>query len=409
MASARHPGGAAVRHPPHKDSAASSAYDAEGVVQTRRARHQGRVARPRRDHRRLPVRVHGPRPLRRGAGRRDRQRPHPRTARQDGGQHAEAGADIVAPSRHDGRPRGRHPQRARRRGLHRHRRSCRTRPSSPRPSTAPSATPPNRRPMFGDRKTYQMDPANGEEAVREALLDIEEGADIVMVKPALAVSRRHPDGQAGDQVPARRLQRERRVRDDQGGRGQRLARRARLRAGGRSLGIKRAGADLIITLPRQRRGALAAGGVLSRRRAMSRGAPQRCALRRAAPARRRRSAAADAAARRQGARGAAAPSTSSAPRVVAWEVTRSCNLACAHCRASAAQRPLRGRALAPHECLDAGRRRSPPPAPILILTGGEPLLRPDIFEIAEPPARRGLRSRDGAQRHARHARRGAAA
>ena len=40
-------------------------------------------------------------------------------------------------------------------------------------------------PMFGDRKTYQMDPANGEEAVREALLDIEEGADIVMVKPAL--------------------------------------------------------------------------------------------------------------------------------------------------------------------------------------------------------------------------------
>jgi len=40
-------------------------------------------------------------------------------------------------------------------------------------------------PAFGDRKTYQMDPANGEEAVREVLLDIEEGADIVMVKPAL--------------------------------------------------------------------------------------------------------------------------------------------------------------------------------------------------------------------------------
>jgi len=40
-------------------------------------------------------------------------------------------------------------------------------------------------PLFGDRSTYQMDPANGEEAVREALLDIEEGADIVMVKPAL--------------------------------------------------------------------------------------------------------------------------------------------------------------------------------------------------------------------------------
>ncbi len=40
-------------------------------------------------------------------------------------------------------------------------------------------------PAFGDRRTYQMDPANGEEAVREALLDIEEGADMIMVKPAL--------------------------------------------------------------------------------------------------------------------------------------------------------------------------------------------------------------------------------
>ena len=40
-------------------------------------------------------------------------------------------------------------------------------------------------PAFGDRRTYQMDSANGEEAVREALLDIEEGADIIMVKPAL--------------------------------------------------------------------------------------------------------------------------------------------------------------------------------------------------------------------------------
>jgi len=40
-------------------------------------------------------------------------------------------------------------------------------------------------PAFGDRRTYQMDPANAEEAVREALLDVEEGADVVMVKPAL--------------------------------------------------------------------------------------------------------------------------------------------------------------------------------------------------------------------------------
>jgi len=41
-------------------------------------------------------------------------------------------------------------------------------------------------PAFGDRRAYQMDPANGDEAVREALLDVGEGADVVMVKPALA-------------------------------------------------------------------------------------------------------------------------------------------------------------------------------------------------------------------------------
>jgi len=41
------------------------------------------------------------------------------------------------------------------------------------------------KPQFGDRKSYQMDPANADEALREVRLDIEEGADIVMVKPAL--------------------------------------------------------------------------------------------------------------------------------------------------------------------------------------------------------------------------------
>ncbi|GIW43017.1 MAG: delta-aminolevulinic acid dehydratase [Candidatus Binatia bacterium] len=40
-------------------------------------------------------------------------------------------------------------------------------------------------PKFGDRRTYQMDPANAQEALREVELDLEEGADIVMVKPAL--------------------------------------------------------------------------------------------------------------------------------------------------------------------------------------------------------------------------------
>jgi porphobilinogen synthase len=41
-------------------------------------------------------------------------------------------------------------------------------------------------PQFGDRKTYQMDPANADEAIREIALDVGEGADIIMVKPALA-------------------------------------------------------------------------------------------------------------------------------------------------------------------------------------------------------------------------------
>lgn len=41
-------------------------------------------------------------------------------------------------------------------------------------------------PGFGDKKTYQMDPANRTEAIRETLMDVDEGADIVMVKPAMA-------------------------------------------------------------------------------------------------------------------------------------------------------------------------------------------------------------------------------
>jgi porphobilinogen synthase len=52
-------------------------------------------------------------------------------------------------------------------------------------------------PAFGDRRTYQMDPANGDEAVREARLDVDEGADILMVKPALPyldLIRRIKDG-----------------------------------------------------------------------------------------------------------------------------------------------------------------------------------------------------------------------
>lgn len=55
-------------------------------------------------------------------------------------------------------------------------------------------------PQFGDRSTYQLDPANGEESLREVALDIQEGADILMVKPAATyldvihrVTQAHPD------------------------------------------------------------------------------------------------------------------------------------------------------------------------------------------------------------------------
>ncbi len=52
-------------------------------------------------------------------------------------------------------------------------------------------------PQFGDRRSYQMDPANSREAMREASLDVEEGADILMVKPAVAyldiISRLHDE------------------------------------------------------------------------------------------------------------------------------------------------------------------------------------------------------------------------
>ncbi len=99
--------------------------------------------------------------------------------------HANAGADIVAPERHDGRPRGR----ASRSQLD-------AEGHSETPIIAYSAKfasafyGPFREaaestPAFGDRRSYQMDPANSDEAVREALLDVEEGADVVMVKPAL--------------------------------------------------------------------------------------------------------------------------------------------------------------------------------------------------------------------------------
>jgi len=99
--------------------------------------------------------------------------------------HAEAGADIIAPSdMMDGRVR------AIRRALDED-----GFPDTPIMSYAakfasayygPFRDAAESAPQFGDRRSYQMDPANGDEALREVALDLEEGADLVMVKPALA-------------------------------------------------------------------------------------------------------------------------------------------------------------------------------------------------------------------------------
>ena len=99
--------------------------------------------------------------------------------------HAEAGADIVAPSdMMDGRVRAIREELDRRGFDHVPIMSYAVKFASafygPFREAAESA------PKFGDRRSYQMDAANGNEALREAALDVAEGADILMVKPALA-------------------------------------------------------------------------------------------------------------------------------------------------------------------------------------------------------------------------------
>ena len=99
---------------------------------------------------------------------------------------------------------------------------------------------------MGDRKTYQQDPANAREALREVALDLAEGADMVMVKPALPyldILRQVADvgGRAGRGVPGQR-----RVRDGRGGRRQRLD-RPRPAILETLTSIRRAGADIILT------------------------------------------------------------------------------------------------------------------------------------------------------------------
>ncbi|AKG53945.1 radical SAM domain heme biosynthesis protein [Dehalogenimonas sp. WBC-2] len=81
-----------------------------------------------------------------------------------------------------------------------------------------------------------------------------------------------------------------------------------------------------------------------------------------------------------------------APRLqlVAWEITRSCNLSCAHCRASAHRDSYEGE-LSTEECFKLVDQIAEVAKPILILTGGEPLLRQDAFEVGRYASEKGFR------------------
>ena len=79
--------------------------------------------------------------------------------------------------------------------------------------------------LTGDKRTYQMDPANTDEALREVALDIEEGADMIMVKPGLPYLDIVAAREGGIRHADLRLSGVGRVRDDHGGRAERLARR----------------------------------------------------------------------------------------------------------------------------------------------------------------------------------------
>ena len=101
-------------------------------------------------------------------------------------------------------------------------------------------------PQFGDRRAYQMDPANGVEAMREVALDVDEGADIVMVKPALpyldVISRVKAD--FGLPVAAYSVSGEFAMIKAAGQLGWLDEERAMAEA---LIGIRRAGADIVIT------------------------------------------------------------------------------------------------------------------------------------------------------------------
>ncbi|MHB1390594.1 MAG: heme b synthase [Thermoleophilia bacterium] len=78
------------------------------------------------------------------------------------------------------------------------------------------------------------------------------------------------------------------------------------------------------------------------------------------------------------------------PRLVAWEVTRSCNLSCRHCRAAANKGPYPGE-LSTEKCFQVIDEIAALGKPIVILTGGDPMLRENIYEIARYGTGKGLK------------------
>ena len=167
--------------PDEKDEEATGAWDDDGIVQQALRALRPRAPRARARHRRLPLRVHDPRPLRRAPRRRGRQRRDASScSRARPSSHVEAGRRRRRAERHDGRPRRRDPRRARPT-----RRSSATPRSTPPRSTARSARRPTRRRPFGDRRELPDGPRQRPRGLRECELDLAEGADMLMVKPAL--------------------------------------------------------------------------------------------------------------------------------------------------------------------------------------------------------------------------------
>ena len=78
------------------------------------------------------------------------------------------------------------------------------------------------------------------------------------------------------------------------------------------------------------------------------------------------------------------------PHLIAWEVTRSCDLNCIHCRANAHNKKYENE-FTTEECFKLLDNISSFAKPIIILTGGEPMMRKDIFEITEYGTKKGLR------------------